>query len=249
LGLPRRQLLHENPQRGRQGVFERATKFDYLDKNPLDKLDPITVVEVPTLPVTPEEFTLLLASVACLKEKYHRTMTALILLMRWSGLSIMDAACLRRDALRADNRLRTYRKKTGEYVYIKLPQFVADLLRAHGNMPATYFFWNPTRRSAKSQVIAVEHRLASIYDAARITPRGAHRLRDTFAVEFLNSGSDVEDLAMLLGHSNSNTTKKHYMPGVRSRQIKLDAAVDRSLAAQGIHEQTIVRPALPIQLQ
>jgi hypothetical protein len=116
LGLPRRQLLHENPQRGRQGVFERATKFDYLDKNPLDKLDPITVVEVPTLPVTPEEFTLLLASVACLKEKYHRTMTALILLMRWSGLSIMDAACLRRDALRADNRLRTYRKKTGEYV-------------------------------------------------------------------------------------------------------------------------------------
>jgi|HubBroStandDraft_1064217.scaffolds.fasta_scaffold42947_2 site-specific recombinase XerD len=50
-----------------KAFFEWATKSGHLDKNPLDKLDPITVVEVPTLPVTPEEFTLLLASVACLK--------------------------------------------------------------------------------------------------------------------------------------------------------------------------------------
>ncbi len=88
-----------------KAFFTGATKFDYLDKNPFVKLDPITL--------TPEEFTRLLTAVSCLKEKYRVKMSTLILTMRWSGLAIMDAGCLRRDALGVDNRLRTYRKKTG----------------------------------------------------------------------------------------------------------------------------------------
>jgi integrase len=194
-----------------KAFFTWATKFDYLDKNPFVKLDPIQVVEIPTLPLTPEEFTRLLTAVSCLKEKYRVKMTTLILTVRWSGLAIMDAGCLQRDALGVDNRLRTYRKKTGEYVYVKLPPFVADMLRAHGNIHPDYFFWN-SRSGRKSQVCWLEHRLRQIYDAAGISPRGAHRLRDTFAIEFLNSGGLIDDLAMLLGHSTTVTTWKHYAP-------------------------------------
>ncbi|MGA7630070.1 MAG: tyrosine-type recombinase/integrase, partial [Terriglobales bacterium] len=179
--------------------------------NPFVKLDPIQVVEIPTLPLTPEEFTRLLTAVSCLKEKYRVKMTTLILTVRWSGLAIMDAGCLQRDALGVDNRMRTYRKKTGEYVYVKLPPFVADMLRAHGNIHPDYFFWN-SRSGRKSQVCWLEHRLRQIYDAAGISPRGAHRLRDTFAIEFLNSGGLIDDLAMLLGHSTTVTTWKHYAP-------------------------------------
>lgn len=43
---------------------------------------------------------------------------------------------------------------------------------------------------------------------------------------------------MLLGHSSTKTTERHYLPWVKRRQAKLDAAVDRSLAAQGIVETT-----------
>jgi hypothetical protein len=45
-------------------------------------------------------------------------------------------------------------------------------------------------------------------------------------VEFLNSVGLIEDLAMLLGHNNTNTTWQHYAPWVKSRQIRLDSAVE-----------------------
>jgi site-specific recombinase XerD len=182
-----------------KAFFTWAVKFEYLDKNPFDKLDPIQVHEVPTLPLTPEEFSKLLASVTACKEQYRETMTTLMLTMRWSGLAIRDATCLRRDALGADNRLRTYRKKTGEYVHVKLPAFVADMLRAHGCMHPDYFFWNRTQCTAESKVSWVEHQLLGIYNEAGITPRGAHRLRDTFAVENLNAGMTIEELASCWG--------------------------------------------------
>jgi integrase len=96
-----------------------------------------------------------------------------------------------------------------------------------------YFFWNKSKfPDPDRQADQIGRRLRRIYDAAGISPRGAHRLRDTFAVEFLNSGGLIEDLAMLLGHSNTNTTWQHYAPWVKSRQIRLDAAVERSLAIQ-----------------
>jgi integrase/recombinase XerD len=225
--------------------FEWAVTFEYLSRNPFDKLDKIRVKEVPTLPLEPEQVTALLAHTdAC--GKHSATMGVLILLMRWSGLAIRDASCLRRDALGADNRLRTYRKKTGEYVYVKLPTFVADALRSQTCSDPKYFFWDSRRRTAKSQAQKCDLRFQTIFNAAGITPCGAHRLRDTFAVEFLKAGGLIQDLAMLLGHSSTRTTERHYMPWNKSRQQRLDAAVDKALAAQGIVE-TPAPAGLPVQ--
>jgi integrase len=81
-----------------------------------------------------------------------------------------------------------------------------------------------------------QKRLPKVYDHAKISPRGFHRLRDTFAVEFLNADGDIENLAMLLGHKNSNITRKHYCPWVKSRQVRLDQAVERNLASQLQHQ-------------
>ena len=83
-----------------KAFFTWAVRFDYLAKNPCDKLDSISVEEVPTLPLTPGEFSLLLASVDACRESDRITMTTILLLMRWSGLSITDASCLRRDCAR-----------------------------------------------------------------------------------------------------------------------------------------------------
>jgi hypothetical protein len=92
------------------------------------------VTPVPTLPLEPEEFTKLLTAADACGPKWAATVTTVILLMRWSGLAILDASCLRRDRLDKDNRLQTYRKKTGEFVHVKLPGFVVDMLRAHANV-------------------------------------------------------------------------------------------------------------------
>jgi integrase len=217
-----------------KAFFKWCMRFDYLVKNLMDKLDPIHVKEVPTLPLDAEEFFRMLTSVSILPLIEQPTVMTAILLMRWSGLAITDATTLRRDRLDKDNRLQTYRQKTGEFVHVLLPEFVANMLRQHSNpVNPEYFFWPKWRRpQAAAQMLWFNKRLRRIYDAAKIFPRGAHRFRDTFAVEYLNAGGDVEDLARLLGHSNSNTTKKHYMPWVKSRQIHLDAAVQRNLAIQ-----------------
>lgn len=53
----------------------------------------------------------------------------------------------------------------------------------------------------------------------------AHRFRDTFAVEFLLQGVDLRDVSILLGHSSTKVTEKHYAPWVKARQERLEAAV------------------------
>jgi integrase len=56
------------------------------------------------------------------------------------------------------------------------------------------------------------------------------------APENLNTGMPIEDLAMLLGHPSTRTTERHYMPWNKNRQQRLDAAVDKALAAHDIVE-------------
>jgi integrase len=215
-----------------KAFFTWAVRFDLLEKNPFDKLDKLKIVPVPTLPLTTEEYAKMLARVPEACGRHADTVTTLIWLMRWSGLSILDACSLRRDRLDAQNRLQTHRQKTGEFVHVKLPNFVADALRAHKNgLETRYFFWDGrTDQKANSRVKATWIR--KVYDKAGITPRGCHRFRDTFAVEFLNSGGTIENLAMLMGHSKIATTQEHYMPWVKSRQKVLDDAVDQSIAVQ-----------------
>jgi integrase len=217
-----------------KAFFRWCVRFDYLARNPMDKLDPLHVVEVPTLPLEPEELTRLLAAVSVLPPAEQTVFTALLLTIRWSGLAITDACTLPRTRLDSQNRLQTYRQKTGEFVHVLLPSFVAHMLRQHRNpINPEYFFWNKWKfKSPLQQSQWFNKRMRRVYDSAKINPRGFHRLRDTFAVEFLNADGNVENLAMLLGHKNSNITRKHYMPWVKSRQIRLDQAVERNLAIQ-----------------
>ena len=54
---------------------------------------------------------------------------ALLLLMRWSGLSISDAVTLERERLNSNDEILVYRAKTGVPVFVKLPPDVAKALR------------------------------------------------------------------------------------------------------------------------
>jgi hypothetical protein len=111
---------------------------------------------IPTLPFTPAQFNAVVAAtlryeqtVATANKKEVRNkglrLHALVNLMRWSGLSITDAATLGRDRLGADNRLELHRTKTGNPVYLLLRPEIAEELR---NIPPgpdahpDYFFWS-----------------------------------------------------------------------------------------------------------
>jgi hypothetical protein len=108
---------------------------------------------VPTDYFLPEEFEQIVAAT----EKYeygggndneHRgqRLRALSLLMRWSGLAILDATSLERERLstneNGDDQIFLYRAKTGVAVNVVIPNEVGDELRALPNPNPRYFFWS-----------------------------------------------------------------------------------------------------------
>jgi len=125
-----------------------------LRKNPMEVLSkPKTPDVVPTDYFSPEEFEKIVAAT----DRYdygggndchdRRTrLRALTLLMRWSGLSILDATKLERRRLSksedGDDQIFLYRAKTGVPVYVVIPPDVAELLRSLPNSNPRYFFWS-----------------------------------------------------------------------------------------------------------
>lgn len=198
-------------------------------------LPKIKVDEPPTLPLTDEEFTRLLASVP----RATRTITdpdrikkvrALILLMRWSGLSLRDALKLPRAEMHKRGNLYkvvTNRQKTGTDVSVPLPPDVAKEILAVPNDNDLYFFWDG---DLDNDIVKTwtKYYIPPVFEAANITSDGymvSHRLRDTFAVSLLEKGVPLEEVSKLLGHKSIKTTERHYAKWVQARQDRLDALV------------------------
>jgi hypothetical protein len=54
-----------------------------------------------------------------------------------------------------------------------------------------------------------------------------HRFRDTLAVDLLLEGVPMDRVSILLGHSSVKITERHYAPWVQSRQVQLEADLER----------------------
>jgi len=145
---------------------------------------------------------------------------ALTMLMRWSGLSILDAASLERDRLSksedGDAQIFLYRAKTNVPVYVVIPPDVADLLHSLPNSNPRYFFWsgNGDPRSAAK---AFQRSYWKLFKLANILlpdnkrkRRHPHMFRDTFAVELLLAGNPIDQVSLMLGHSSVKITERHY---------------------------------------
>jgi integrase/recombinase XerD len=235
-----------------KAFFTWCVKFDMLAKNPFDKLDRLTLKQVPTLPLSQDEFAKLLHAAETSRKRAEST-ACLTLLMRYSGLANLDACSLKRTALTAEDTIRAYRKKTNKeqagvdgWVYVKIPHEVAERLRAHYSIHPDYFFYNG-KSTLKGHAASRGNDLRDAYNRAGIKLRGAHRLRDTFAVEYLNAWARIQDLSVLLGHSTISTTEKHYMPWDKHRQKQLNDAMDANLAMQRTNGGLVAGSAATIQ--
>ena len=156
---------------------------------------------------------------------------AMLLLLRWSGLRINDAAKLERSRLTDSGSLLLYMQKTGEPVYVPLPPNLVTLLRELRNPDnPRYFFWNGTSDTA-SPGIRWWCTLKTIFKAAGLPDVHPHMLRDTFAVEMLLAGVPMDQVSMLLGHSSVKISEKHYLPWVKARQEQLEASVRKAWIA------------------
>lgn len=202
------------------------------------------VDEPETLPLTAQEFTRLLAHINTMDAKRWDGKTgttaqtrdrlrALILLMRWSGLAIRDAATLERTAIHYDgevHRVVTSRTKTGTHVSVPIPPTVAKEILALDNSNPRYLFWTGEGRGETIANVWTTRYIRPLFDAAKIPCEGhmvSHRLRDTFAVDLLEKGVPMEEVAALLGNS-LRVCEKHYAKWSKGRQDRADALVMRT---------------------
>lgn len=198
----------------------------WVEDNAARKLKNPKITDPPTLPLSREQVTAILAACHVYPDRANAVrLKALLLLLRYTGLRIRDAVTLRRDRIH-DGKLFLYTAKTGTAVWCPLPPAVTEALEA---IPASggYFFWTGESK-AKSCVGDYQRALRRLFTLAGVPDAHAHRFRDTFAVELLLAGVPLERVSVLLGHQSVKVTEKHYSPWVAARQEQLERDVRRT---------------------
>jgi integrase/recombinase XerD len=244
------------------GFFDWCLRRDLISKNPALGLERIkTNGRKPTIALTDAHFEQVLKAIPKINgettDEQRTKLRALVLLMRWSGLSIRDALTLERTKLVAGAdgwaKLFLRRAKTGVEVYCTIaPETTRELLALQNDDPK-YFFWDGEgSKEALVQKWGVLFRKLSTKAALKDEHDDpldfhSHMLRDTFAVWCFNSGMATEDVAALLGHSNIQITQQHYSPWVLSRAERLGDMVKQAhrrtslatAATAGSNESTV----------
>ena len=146
-----------------------------------------------------------------MKENASGILLTFILVLRYSGLRISDAAMLKSSALNGV-KLFLHMAKTGEPVFVPLLEELVILLNQTGTKDGYYF----TAGSRRMETVSNNwrKRLATLWKHIGIQGGHPHRFRDTFAVELLLGGVDIKTVSMLLGHASVKVTEKHYAPWV-----------------------------------
>lgn len=186
-------------------------KHKWTDENLAKLLSSPKVRQTPTLPFTQQEMSALVNGTT-------GRLRAFILLLRYSGLRVEDAASCAVSRL-VEGKLLLYTAKTGQPVYCVLPSLCLYALRDVEPVSEDYWFW--TGEGSKDTVAGNYRRMFRKIDVGvkNIHP---HRFRDTFAVELLLAGVPLERVSILLGHASVKVTEKHYSPWVKARQAQLE---------------------------
>lgn len=225
-----------------RSFFAFCVSNNWLMKNPMEALKkPVAHRGKPTDYFTREEINKILD--ATYKYEYgggndchfrKDRLRALVLLMRWSGLSIKDAVTLERSRLDAKGSLLLRRAKTGVPVYVPLPPDVYAALRTLSSDNPRYFFWSGNG-NPKSTIKGYQRSFWKLFKLAELkhaddSPKRCHphMFRDTFAVELLLAGVPIDQVSILLAHSSVKITEKHYAPWVKARQEQMETNVQRS---------------------
>lgn len=186
----------------------------------------------PTLPFSSEEIEKILWAIDLFPNDRGRhagshrdRIRAFVNVLRYSGMRIRDVVTLSRNKIQ-DGKLILYTQKTGTPVFLPLPKSVVEDLRKI-DTGDKYYFWTGNG-TEKSGVSVWQRTLSKLFRKADIANGHAHRFRDTFSVNLLQNGVSLETVSVLLGHSNSRITAKHYNPWVKSRQIALENEIQKA---------------------
>jgi site-specific recombinase XerD len=198
----------------------------WCENNPARKIKKPKVTSAPVIPFTDEQQKAIIAAI----DKYPTANTlgydnrarvlAFILTLRYTALRISDVVKLRLDKIN-NNRLLLRTTKTGAPVHLPLPPaLLAALKKIENGSP--YYFWSG-KGEAKGALNVWHRAFIKLLELAKVEGH-PHMYRHTMAIDLLEKGVTVEQVAAILGNTPT-IVYKHYAPWVESRQKALDAAV------------------------
>lgn len=223
--------------------FKYAVMREWVDANPVEKVRPekksLDAEEV-TLPLDQEgnatwqriqnEFIPWLIDRA--RFSHGRTslapenFLALLELMYETGLRVSDATMF--DVRRLQDTAHggsytTKQIKTGDAVTVFLEPWLVRKLRSLVPIEGGFLFYHPKyelRPYIQGEIRRPLWKFGLHLGLAQtLRP---HRFRDSFAINSINAGVLIQDLAALLGHKSVTTTEAHYLPWVASRKQALE---------------------------
>jgi site-specific recombinase XerD len=170
--------------------------------------------------------------------KYHRSgasyeqlrARAMITVLRHTALRVSDVATLQKDAISWDAGKSTWRilvrtQKSGEAVYLPIPESLKLMLDAlplprNAAQDCPYYFWNG-QTSRRAVVGIAERTLASVFKKSGVKNAHAHRYRHTLATRLLGEGASFQTVADILGNT-AEVVRKHYGKWSKGRQDNID---------------------------
>lgn len=227
-----------------KAFFKFGVESGWISASPAARIKPPSLKgTLATLPLTDEEIEALHSAIPRLRaemdprgdsanSRHLDRLAALLRVLEYSGLRISDAANLSTSDIVGGKLFLFAQEKTGEPVYVPLPEDVLQMLAALPLFMGKYYF-----RTGDGKIEAVAghyrkslRRLRQLIGKDDIHP---HRWRDTFAVRLLEQGVPIEIVSRLLGHRSIEITQKHYSPWVRRLQKQAEEAVAKVWEAMG----------------
>jgi integrase len=162
-------------------------------------------------------------------------LVAITELMYETGLRVGDAVTFEIDSIVIDlddgwGEYTTRQKKTRKLVTTTIPPDLIQRIQALPRISKRYVFYDghtPLNNYYRAQIYKL---LNTIGEAVGIPDMHPHRLRDSFAINRLNEGMEIQDVSKLLGHASVAMTERYYAPFVKSRK---DILVAKRKAAHG----------------
>jgi integrase len=209
----------------------------WLKNHALDLEYPEDYERTERQPYTDQEMEAILKAARTVKLNVQQETTnweleTIILLMRYTGMAIIDAALLQDREIVGDQlvyyRRKTRRSKHRIKVVFPLPDFLLERLRQikrQGLHQSRYYF---CRGSEQNATDVWHKRLSLVFKAAKIENGESHRFRHTFATYWLSTKiqfptgewgyTPLSVVSRWLGHASEATTRRYYSHWIKQRE-------------------------------
>lgn len=217
-----------------KAFYKFSLKRGWVKQNTAEDMEAPEEEHIERMPFTPEEESRLVESASGDDQ-------TIMLLMRYSGMAVCDAALLQASELRGDE-IRYFRKKTRRNarrvsVVVPIPGWLVERLKATPLKQGRYFFCAGSDR-VESAAKYWLYRLSPVFKKAGLERAETHRFRHTFATSLLTEGYSLEDVSKWLGHASVKTTERYYSHWTEGRIKSASDRLRQRYACRPVEQQS-----------